>query len=290
MSLNRNRKIGMGLQQLEDRRLMAGDVAVYLDSGDLKIIGDAGHNRVDITTINGQIRVTGTQYLGNTTINGQNIPFLINANLVDDLIVDMNGGNDRVMVNQLHLNATSHADLVIDTDDGDDLVGIYNSSARDLDVDTHGHNDDVIVSGSHFSRDLKVELGSGDDELDLYSAQAGRHIKADGETGHDDVAIQFSVAADELYVRLGSGNDVAWINGGEFDELALYGDGDNDRITVQYAEVNSSSYIDMGSGNDQLYLNHNDFFGSKQFRGGTGSDTLQGVGNNFNPFDFDSSF
>ncbi|OYP37908.1 hypothetical protein [Rhodopirellula sp. MGV] len=275
------RRIGSGFQQVDQRLLMAGDVQVWMSSGDLRIEGNASSNRVDIAEVNGMLRVTGNYLYGNTTINGQSTPFEIDANLVDDVFIGMNGGNDRVFVNNVHLNNTSHGDLVIDTDGGNDMVGVYNTLARDIIVRTHGNDDQVVVAYSNATDDIDVELGSGNDELDLYAVSAGDRIEIDGDTGNDDVAIQYSSAANKLFADLDSGDDIMWINGGNYEDIEINGDKDDDRVTLYGVTVADDLDIELHDGYDQLSINNTTVGGSINLDGGPGVDKASGSGNNF---------
>lgn len=281
------RRIGSGFQKVDQRLLMAGDVDVGLSSGnDLYITGDAADNRIQVSTVNGQIRVSGIS----TTINNSTTPFEVNANVVDDIFIRMGSGDDWVQVNNVHLNNTTHGLLDIDTDDGNDLVGVYNSSARDLKLETDSGHDHAIVSYSAFGRDMDIDLGSGDDELDLYAAYAGDDIWVDAGSGRDDVALQGVTARDVTDLDMGDGSDVLWINGGTFGDLLIHAEGGNDRATVQNATITDDIYAHMGSGNDQLYLYGNSVADNRYFHGGTGNDVLSAGGNNFNAFATDYSF
>lgn len=279
---NYKRRIGSGFQQVDQRLLMAGDVDVWVSNNDLFIVGDGSSNRVDVSTVNGNIRVTGNYLYGNTTLNDGTAPFEFDANAIDDIRIDMNGGHDRVFVNGVTLDNYSHSDLDIETHDGNDLVGVYNSFARDILIRTGNNNDDVVVAFSSTSDDIDVELGAGHDELDLYQAHAADWIDIDGHNGNDDVAIQYSSAADKLFADMDSGDDVVWINGGTFNDLEINGDSDDDRVTLQGVTVTDDLDIELNDGYDQLYINNTNVFGMISLDGGDDPDKLGGSSNNFN--------
>ena len=284
------RRIGSGFQQVDQRLLMAGDVEVWMDGSDLRIEGDGSSNRVDVARVNGVVRVTGNYLYGNTTINDGNTPFQFPENLIDDIRIEMNGGNDRVFVNNIDLDNTSHGDLVIDTNAGNDLVGVYNTDARDIIVRTHGNNDDVIVAFSTATDDIDVELGTGNDELDLYSVIANDRIDIDGHNGADDVAIQYSEAHGKLYADLDDGDDILWINGGEYWDVEVNGDKDDDRVTLQGVTINDDLDIELNEGYDQLYINNTTVGDFISLDGGSGSDKIGGSGNNFNVYQLGKNF
>jgi hypothetical protein len=285
-----NRRIGQGLQQLESRQLMAGDVAVAMISGDLIITGDDLDNRVDITTVNGQFRVSGTNWNGATTINGNSAAFLVNVASVDDIRVDTKLGNDRLFLNGVHLTATTHGEMDIKTSGGNDLVGVYNSSARDVKLDVGDGNDIAVSSYSNFHNDFFAQLGSGDDTLSLMELNIGDDLDIRGGSGKDSVAVQYVDCVDDLSARLGDGNDILYINGGRFDDTSIYGDLGDDRVTVNATQIDDDLYVEMGSGADKLYLYNNNVDGDEVLFGGFGADVLVYSGNNFTTPTFVNSF
>ena len=142
----------LGLQKLEEKALMAGDVAVSFDGTTLSIdeaadsVGDA--QQVQMYKLsNGGIRVQG---LGDTRIQTQgfingNIPFTFYRSYVDyygvgstdNIDVDLGGGNDSLTM--LNYNGGINANLVtVDTGAGNDRVSLSGLETRhELRVDTH---------------------------------------------------------------------------------------------------------------------------------------------------------
>lgn len=276
------RRIGSGFQKVDQRLLMAGDVDVWVSNNDLYIVGDGSSNRVDISTVNGMVRVTGNYLYGNTTINNGGTPFEFDADVIDDVRIDMHGGHDRVFINGLNLDNNSHGDLDIETHHGNDMVGVYNTLARDIKVRSGSDHDDVIVAFSTANRHIDVELGSGNDELDMYQAHALERIEIDGHNGNDDIAIQYSSAADKLFADLDDGDDIVWINGGTFEDVEINGDDDDDRVTLQGVTVNDDLDIELHDGYDQLFINNTNVLGSTNLDGGSDPDKISGSNNNFN--------
>jgi hypothetical protein len=288
MKTKKNNRLGSGMQALEHRCMMAGDVAASLNlDGVLTITGDNASNQIRVAEVDGRVELTGQS----TTINGSSSTFSRSANFVHTIIIDMNGGHDKVAVNNLNLDNLSYSDLRIWTDAGRDTVTIYNTFVRDdIYVYSGVDDDDVIASYTETGDNFYVSTDDGGDEIDLYRVTSGNDIDIFAGKGNDDVAIQRSVAADNLDVDLGSGKDVLWNYRGQYREVNALGGADDDRITFDRATVLDKFYADMGSGNDQLILTNNTSFGYRGFYGGSGSDTLSGSGNNFNPWSYDHSF
>src|SRR5262245_41175627 len=93
----------LSLETLEDRHMMAGNVTVNLSSGDLVVTGDGLGNDIVITQtvlngapVPGRFRIEG---LNNTRINGQAVRIF--ENVTDDMVINLNGGDDRVRLASL---------------------------------------------------------------------------------------------------------------------------------------------------------------------------------------------
>src|SRR5882672_7896693 len=82
----------LGLEQLERREVLAGNVAAVVRGGDLVVTGDNLGNDITIT----RSGASGITITGNgTTVNGQAAVTL--SNFRRNVNVDLNGGDDSVM-------------------------------------------------------------------------------------------------------------------------------------------------------------------------------------------------
>src|SRR5262245_27198229 len=119
----------LGLENLESRQLLAGDVTVSVSGGDLTITGDGAANGVLMFQLgDGQYRIAGVRQvgaatrirLGNSTASYQTV-----TGVTDDVVINLQGGNDRVTVTHnpgFSLYSTLPDDLTIYTGSGDDVV------------------------------------------------------------------------------------------------------------------------------------------------------------------------
>lgn len=274
-----------GMQMLEEKAMMAGDVAVNFGNGDVTIteawdsIGD--DQQVYVKQLNNG---TATIYGQNgTTVNGLasiNVPltgslevdlgegrdnFTMSssngASRLRDIEIDMGSGNardfvslngvstyrgvdietgagtDTVAINRAEVGIAGgrgffYGDLNIDMGDDRDVLSINNTTVADhLDIEmTRSDSDvdnDLVTIGWSSARELDINLGGGDDDVNLYYNQIGdAHV--DGDSGDDDV--------------VAIGNDVY-----EFD---FEGDSGVDRFYAYFSggnDTNDINYLDLSS-------------------------------------------
>ena len=162
-SRNRPCRNRLGFEQLEDRALLAGNVAAQFTGGMLRLSGDAAGNQVLVErTASNQVRLSSLD--GTTTINGSAGPVLLSgvpssvslsAGDGDDVFrfrgvgdgsffvsgqanLNMGNGNDTLDLSRFHVNRT----LVLHAGTGNDTVDIRRSSIRNA----------VLVGGPGFDR------------------------------------------------------------------------------------------------------------------------------------------
>lgn len=220
----------LSLQNLESRNLMAGNVVVNFSSQDLTITGDSQSNELRIyesTTVANRLVIEG---LNGTTINGQT-HYVLQVSQLDDVKIDLNDGHDRLLMTNISLtNTTSHSDLTIEGDGGNDYIYMDNVSGftGEIEIDTHGGNDTVWMRGV-YANDIDVETGD-----------------------HDDVVTMINILAHDAYVRTGSGQDRVTMNNVDVQD-DLYADlgGGNDYLQVQSSSGNDVTFLG-GTGIDTL--------------------------------------
>lgn len=165
----------LSFEGLEDRLLLSTVTVDYSAlTNELTVTGDGSSNDVVITTNDqGQVVISGEN---GTTID-ESSPFITDngdgtytvTEPVDDLTIDMGGGDDSVTVEDLNLSGN----LSITTDNGGngfDTVVLTNvSTDGTLDISTGGGNDFVSIEDSTFVGNGTVNMGAGDDELDAFN-------------------------------------------------------------------------------------------------------------------------
>jgi hypothetical protein len=211
----------LGLEQLETRNLMAGNVMVNANSQVLEIVGDAAANSIAVT-FNAQTNKFEVHGLattdGNTTINGFNTSLGGNTQSfanVKHVRVRLNAGDDQVTLGTAaNPNVDINGWLNIQMGAGNDTViagqagnapGGVDPLALSVDVASHVAvytdigNDVVKMANFHTDGNLTVNTGAGDDKFFMPTA----FIPTGGTA-----ATNFPVAVDGNFgLQTGAGND-----------------------------------------------------------------------------------
>ena len=222
----------LSAQQLESRQLMAGDVlASFTWGNDLVLTGDSAGNEIRIYESAAQANRIVVEGLNGTTINGQP-KFELQASVLDDIIVNMNGGDDRVLVTNLTLTNTGNgSELIINTHSGKDYVYLDNVHGfkKDVRINTGDHDDFVWARGVAVNEDFKVQTSGGADRVVLINITAD-DLRIETGSGNDSVDLFNVDAVDDFYVHLGSGDDYLEIEASSGGDVSLYGGSGTDKL------------------------------------------------------------
>jgi hypothetical protein len=235
----------LGLETLERRELMAGNVTVSLSGSDLKIAGDSSSNGVVVSRIdNATIEVRGQTRAGAaTSING-----VANGSVrlasPTNVYVDMWGGNDEIRF--------------------------------------HGHS---AVSPLNVPGKMVIYSQSGNDSVALYNVKVGGDLSVNSGTGKDEFYGVGIDVGDDLFVKESantnySGNsDFVNIYGKSRigDQLNVKFNGASDTLKVSDTTA-KSFWIETGAGNDSVLFDEVHALNDARIRPGSGSDTTK-VGN-----------
>jgi VCBS repeat-containing protein len=213
------RKRQLGLERLESRIVLAGNVSATVRGGNLQVTGDTLGNEITIEqpALN---RFTITSRDGTTTINGQAGPLTFNG-VKKNLSISLSSGDDVV-----------------------ELAGSGNSSLRvsnRLNISTGSGNDQVLMNHVH-AIGLHIDLGTQDDLLNVGDdgGQDGLMITKEAVigagSGRDDVRIANTLFKRALTLDMGSGND---------------------QTTLQDTTVKKSSTVVGGGNRDTLSRQNN---------------------------------
>ena len=240
---NRKFQARLGMETLESRELMAGDVRVTVSGGDLVITGDSAANSIEVRQV-GIDRFEGRGV--STKINGQSNARTF-PGVFDDVQVALNGGNDRVVI-----KGNIPDDLLINAHAGNDYIKLERVVAEDVTINTGSGSDQVYVYDSQTKADLNINnnlQNSGDHEYVIVSnTQVG------------------TVFDGTLNIDLHGGNDKVYISNVATDHLmaSLY-DGD-DYLSIRNTTVKGLCELDGGEGTDGLNrFGNNKSFGSYRF-------------------------
>lgn len=233
---------GLCFEQLDTRRLLAGDVTVVLTEFGYEITGDNQANSICVEKIaDRQFLVRGEN---NTTLNGESVDLVINGSLGH---ISLGGGDDSFSYDYRFIRSFEQP-ISLDTGNGDDQVYLRVGTAAN--VDTGNGNDTLnleIEDAQGYGSDFRLDTGRGDDQVRVTIAnnsQASTNISSfylDAGNGDDIVEFHGWVLPDYYaVVTLGAGDDL------------LIGDAD---ASVPYRKLAVSG----GSGHDTVVSA--DYFG-----------------------------
>lgn len=254
-SSRRSRKhVVLCIEGLERRTCRAGDVAVEIDDGFLKVTGDAFGNEVLVQQVDVQkFRVTG---LNGTTVNGLGQQeFVFNG---QDVEIGLKDGDDRLVMNDFNGRRIDIERLAIDTGKGRDVVDLDDLTVRgDERVDVYlgsgnqNETDVLTLDDADIHPALRVVSGGGDDTVDIEESMFGDDLTIESGTGDDHVTLGrvaegLSVAG-KIKADLGKGDDSLHVSevSAATAEVVL-GDGVGD-LTVEGINVAGQLKIHGGS-------------------------------------------
>lgn len=242
---------GVSYEALENRRLLAGDVSVFLAANNiLQLQGDSASNQVEIRgTDSGAIVVEG---LNGTRINGQSrVRFADLGSGLNGLRVRLEGGDDLVRVEDLRVRQS----VTVHGGSGNDAIGF----------------DDVRVG-----LDLTVLGEAGDDAIALDDVIVNHNLTVIGDQGNDLIGFDGVNIRGATTVRGGLGNDRLAIDESlHRGAVTITGDEGDDFIGLDQSRIRGTTNIDLGGGNDALYLDDTVVSGNATVQGGAGTDRVE---------------
>jgi hypothetical protein len=206
------RKRRLELEQMEDRRVMAGFVQAAISGGDLVITGDWAQNEIVIykgANAN-QVVVSGLETgNGPTRVNGKLLPVTLNG-FTGSIVGNMNEGSDKVLLTNLNVPRS----VVLNTQKGNDQVALSNGFALPFGTLNNGAAVPVGTASVHDS--VVVNLGDGSDTLLIADTDVGDDVVAYGEAGNDNLNVvgsrlnDYPRIADNMLFFPGTGDDTVF--------------------------------------------------------------------------------
>ena len=184
----------MGLEPLESRLLMAGDVSVSVSGGDLLISGDGDDNQILIVESGGTFDVLGQA--GTTVNGGEDI-----TGLAGDILIDMDRGDDRVVISGVDFDGN----IIVDGGVGGNEFRLSNANiGGDVSVENGTGKksaDSSLLLSTHQST---VENSSIDGEVTIVHGKATA-INKGGEAIASEITIDNNSHLGGLNVTVVSG-------------------------------------------------------------------------------------
>jgi hypothetical protein len=229
--------IDLTAEKLETRQMMAGDVSVSVNSGDLIIEGDDGNNELIIqgTGVDGEFAL----YAANgTSVNGYSS--IVVAGVTDDIRIHLRDGNNKLGLNRVDVPD----DLRIRLGNGDDEVAIENLAVGDdADIRTGGGDDAIMFRRGRINDRFTIRTGAGADEIGLSEVGSDRTAINTGRSA-DEVAVVDSVFNDKAIVSMGAGDDLLFF-AANIGRLRANGSAGVDAATVDVAGERGFEFGDV---------------------------------------------
>jgi VCBS repeat-containing protein len=213
-SVSQRRRTFLGIENLEERTVLAGNVTASVTGGYLYLFGDAGDNQISVTR-NGSAGVTIASLDGTTKINGSTS---LQLGSVTNGIIAITGNGDDV----LEIKGSSTAvfrtfgSTSINTGNGDDIVRFTNYSTANLSVATGAGEDQLYADldpalnlsggGLRVAGAAVISMGTEDDIVSIRNSVFGSNLVLDASLGNDSVDIRNTsfVRLANLYGSLGT--------------------------------------------------------------------------------------
>jgi VCBS repeat-containing protein len=199
----------LGMEALESRSMLTGNVNAFLSGGTLHINGDSDANEI-IVEQSAANSFTISSRDGSTTINGQSSAVTIDQ-VTRDLMMALNGGDDVVEMSGTSDSViTVPGNLWVNTGSGDDQVILNAVHAKQLHVDLGAGADTATVgdtSGITITQQAIIMGRDGADHINVANSQFHNYLTVDAGSGNDDITIQGSTVRKTSLVKAGSGSD-----------------------------------------------------------------------------------
>ncbi len=238
-------------QQLENRQLLAGDVAVILAGNSLILSGDNQDNEIILSTNNdGDIEITGAN---GTSVNGMD-EVAVDA-VIEDLRIFLRAGDDMVSVEDVDVAGNA----IVRGGSGSDAIGFLRSDiGGNLRIDSGGQADFISVETVETGEDLVIISGGGEDTVGVDDSTINGRTNIRSGARHDRVVIRNSIHQSRVRISTSGGSDF---------------------VSADGLTVNGPANISLGGRADNLFVNQSDFNAPLLALGGGSNDILEVTGN-----------
>jgi len=277
---NYNSPRRLGVESLEGRQLMAGNVLASVNAAhDLVVTSDGNQHDLEIVQVtqNGQ-PVAGRYFIAphqGTTLNGQTSGQFFN-NVTHDVRVTLGGSGDRLNLHAENGNDFGFQvpnDLTINMGGGNNVLNIdHVSVGDDVTVFSGGGADSVFFRGrvglsgnliDKGANDLTIDTGNRNDNVKLQNFAVRRdvNIRVGGTDNFtDSVDLLFASIGRNTRVDTGAGGDLVNINEVGFNGVATINTGGgttpaNDADSVSVTESQADQFFfNLGIGDDTMTM------------------------------------
>ncbi len=289
----------LGVENLEDRRLLAGNITATFLGGSLVLRGDAADNAITVSQpAPNKVTLIGKTNSGSaTTINGSAGPVVFTG-ILQSIDADLKAGNDQFLVgnNSAEINALNNEilfgtvgvfsglasartvvqhSLIFRGGDGSDSAAIMADVGGNIYADMGANNDGVGVQGSLAKGSVILIGGSGDQpSLLVRNSTIGNQIIVQGATGANRVVID-AVNALGVTIATQNGNDqVSVLSSNIKFGVVMNTLGGIDNIVVGGSVIGGSLIVNSGADVDSVTIENTSIRFDALIYAGLGNDSV----------------
>ncbi|MBN8601562.1 MAG: hypothetical protein J0M26_11080 [Planctomycetes bacterium] len=271
------KNLRLGVESLEDRRLLAGNITATFIGGNLVLRGDAADNAVLIAqTSANKISITGKSDSGSaTTINGLAGPVVFTGAL-NSIDADLGGGNDQFLVGNSSSDVNKLNDEIL-TGRAASFSGL--ASARTVvryGISVRGGNGvDSVAIIADVGGDVYVDLGANNDGIGIQGSVVKGSVVVDGGAGElSNFIIRGTSVSNQVVINGGAGVNRVIVGTSSASGLTINTRDSNDSVDVTSANIANSIVLNTSGGNDSILVSGTAIGGSLRVNAGFGDDSI----------------
>lgn len=188
----------LGFEFLERREVLSGNVTATIQDGNLVITGDAANNNIVISGgAVGEVVVAGGSDagVGTETMVNSGLTAVALTGFTGDILIDMRGGNDRVLITSIAAPGVISATLGTGND-------TFAMQSRSVSAQPFTLNAGLPVTyGTASSKSVFVSANVGNDELAMYDMRVDGDVIFYGGDGDDTFTAEGLATADNFVAR-----------------------------------------------------------------------------------------
>jgi hypothetical protein len=244
----------LGLEALESRTLLAGNVTASVINGTLTVLGDDANNAVQISTVYDPVygdgfQVTGLDKDGPTTVNGNSDDGFFG---VTNVYVDLKGGDDDLGVSNNLEQLLACLDGVVPEVGPTTYPSHLHIPGWAVLKMGDGLNRVGVGLGVTTGQRLLVQGGRNEDFVGICEVAVGANLVIQTFGGGDEVFVHDSESEGATRILTANGYSNVEVDGLYAEDLIIRGGYHNDEVYVQCVYVDDDVVIQTEEGYDTV--------------------------------------
>ncbi len=254
----RPRPATLGIESLEPRLPLAGDVTVAFNNGTLTITGDAQGNQIWVAQRGDKTVVSPSPWEMNGATRlrfgaAVGMP-RVQFGGVHTVVVALQGGNDVLVMGGPPSDPLNFRALTVNLGGGNNSLSVQGMTVnQNLTVRAGDGIDSVRLDQVNVVGETSIQTGNGESQVDLSESSMSGFAEMIGGRNNDRIQV-YELNALSLLVRTGEGNDHVRTPYSAFAiglDIAT-GPGD-DRVTLENIQGTGAFIVNTGDGNDFVF-------------------------------------